>query len=779
MLKPDQNSRSTSSSPDPTEQIDMTTMMVVKRNGKLEPVSFDKITRRIVNLSKDLYNVDAIAVSQKVVAGLFHQVDTHKLDDLASEISAYLTTTHPEYSTLAARISVSNLHKMTDEGMGPILNFLNDNTREFIEKNIEKINSEIDYQKDFDYDFFGYKTLLKSYLLKDPETKKTVERPQTLLMRISAAIHAYDGDVDACLESYKYMSNGFFTHATPTMFNAGTKFHQLASCFLMTMKEDSIEGIFSTVKDCALISKSAGGIGISISNIRSRGASINSTNGESSGITPMLQVLNYTARYVDQGGGKRKGAFAAYLEPSHPDIEEFLELKKNHGKEELRARDLFYGLWISDLFMKRVEANEEWSLFCPSKCPDLIELYGEEYEKRYIEYESMNLQVRKISAQKLWFQILDSQMETGTPYMLYKDSANKKSNQKNLGTIKCSNLCTEIIEYSDENETAVCNLASIALPKFVQNGKFNFEELGKVVEIVTGNLNKVIDQNLYPLETTKVSNNRHRPIGIGVQGLADVFLMLHIPFECDQAQKLNSEIFETIYYHSLKKSCILAQKFGPYDSFGGSPASQGILQFDMWENKETSKDLNLDWANLKSDIVKFGIRNSLLVAPMPTASTSQILGNNECFEPITSNIYLRRVLAGEFPVVNKHLICFLKKKGSWNPEVANEIIKNKGSVQTLDCLSEYDKQVFKTVWEVKMKSVIDMAAERGRFIDQSQSMNLFMDYPTHKRLSSMHFYAWKKGLKTGMYYLRTKPATDALQVTVCSRDNKDCAACSA
>jgi len=776
MLKSDQNSSSTSSSPDP---IDMTTMMVVKRNGKLEPVSFDKITKRINNLSNDLSNVDSIAVSQKVVAGLFHRVETHQLDDLASEISAYMTTTHPEYSTLAARISVSNLHKMTDDGMQPILEFLNDSTREFIEKNMDKINSEIDYQKDFEYDFFGYKTLLKSYLLKDPETKKTVERPQTLLMRISAAIHAYDEDIEACIESYKYMSEGFFTHATPTMFNAGTKFNQLASCFLMTIKSDSIEGIFSTVKDCALISKSAGGIGISISNVRSRGSSIKSTNGESSGIVPMCQVFNNTARYVDQGGGKRKGAFAVYLEPSHPDIEEFLELKKNHGKDELRARDLFYGLWISDLFMKRVEANEEWSLFCPSKCPDLIELYGEEYEKKYVEYENLGLHVKKISAQKLWFQILDSQMETGTPYMLYKDSANKKSNQKNLGTIKCSNLCTEIIEYSDENETAVCNLASIALPKFVENGKFNFEKLGKVVEVVTGNLNKVIDQNLYPLETTFVSNNKHRPIGIGVQGLADVFLMLHIPFECEEAQKLNSEIFEVIYYHSLKKSCMLAKKNGPYESFGGSPASHGILQFDMWENKETSKDLNFDWAQMKSDIIKFGLRNSLLVAPMPTASTSQILGNNECFEPITSNIYLRRVLAGEFPIVNKHLICFLKNKGHWNPTVSNEIIKNKGSVQSLDCLTDYDKQVFKTVWEVKMKSVIDMAAERGRFIDQSQSMNLFMDYPTHKRLSSMHFYAWKKGLKTGMYYLRTKPAADALQVTVCSRENKDCAACSA
>lgn len=776
MFNSDQNSRSNVSSPDVP---DMTTMMVVKRNGNEEPVSFDKITKRINNLSKDLTNVDSIIVSQKVVAGLFHKVETHQLDDLASEISAYMTTSHPEYSILAARISVSNLHKMTDRGMQPILGLLNDCTRNFIEKNIETINSSIDYNKDFEYDFFGYKTLLKSYLLKDPNTKKTIERPQTLLMRVSASIHAWDEDLDACLESYKYMSDGYFTHATPTMFNAGTNFNQLASCFLMTVKSDSIEGIFSTVKDCALISKSAGGIGISISNVRSRGSTIKSTNGESSGILPMCQVFNHTARYVDQGGGKRKGAFAVYLEPSHPDIEEFLELKKNHGKDELRARDLFYGLWISDLFMKRVEANEDWSLFCPSKCPDLIELYGEEYERKYIEYESKNMQTKTISAQKLWFQILDSQMETGTPYMLYKDSANRKSNQKNLGTIKCSNLCTEIIEYSDENETAVCNLASIALSKFVSGKKFDFEKLGNVVEVVTGNLNKVIDQNFYPLETTKVSNNKHRPIGIGVQGLADVFFELHIPFESPEAQKLNSEIFECIYYYALKKSCSLAKKYGPYESFGGSPASQGILQFDMWENKETSKDLGFDWDTLRSDIIKFGIRNSLLLAPMPTASTSQILGNNECFEPITTNIYLRRVLAGEFPVVNKHLIKFLKEKGFWNSKVSNEIIKNKGSVKSLDCLSDYDKQVFKTVWEIKMKSVIDMAAERGRFIDQSQSMNLFMDYPTHKKLSGMHFYAWKKGLKTGMYYLRTKPASDALQVTVCDKETRECTSCSA
>ena len=758
---------------------DMTTMMVCKRSDELEPVSFDKIIKRIANLSNDLENVDPIVVAQKVVAGLFHGVKTSQLDDLAAEVAAYMTTIHPEYSALAARISVSNLHKMTSPGIECIFQFLNDKTLAFMKKHKERIESEIMFEKDFEYDFFGYKTLSKSYLLKDMETKDIIERIQTMLMRISCAIHCESDNIDLCIETYKYMSSGYFTHATPTMFNAGTKFHQLASCFLMTVKDDSIDGIFGTIKDCALISKSSGGIGVSISNVRSKGSNIKSTNGVSSGIVPMCQVFNNTARYVDQGGGKRKGAIAMYLETSHPDIEEFLDLKKNHGKDEMRARDLFYGLWISDLFMKRVEGDKDWSLFCPSKCPDLIELYGDEYEKRYEYYEENGYAVKTVSAQKLWFAILDSQMETGTPYMLYKDAANEKSNQKNLGTIKCSNLCTEIIEYSDENETAVCNLASIALPKFVVDGKFDFEKLGAVVEVVTRNLNNVIDENLYPLDTTKVSNNKHRPIGIGVQGLADVFLKLHVPFESDIAKKINSEIFECIYYYSLQQSCKLAEKNGSYESYEGSPVSKGILQFDMWEDKTTSKDLALDWHGLRQKIAKHGLRNSLLIAPMPTASTSQILGNTECFEPITSNIYLRRVLAGEFPVVNKYLIKHLKSIDHWNPQVADQIIHDKGSVQNLTCLSDYDKDVYKTVWEIKMKSVIDMAADRGRFIDQSQSMNLFMDYPTHKRLSSMHFYAWKKGLKTGMYYLRTKPAADALQVTVCNRDNKDCASCSA
>lgn len=758
---------------------DMTSMMVTKRNGKLVPVSFDKITNRIKTVCSDLENVDPIVVSQKVVAGLYHGVKTSELDDLTSETAAYMTTIHPEYSILAARIAVSNLKKMTSGSVECIFEYLNETTKKFMEENIEKLNNSLIFDNDYKYDYFGYKTISKSYLLRNTETKEIIERPQILLMRVSAAIHARKKDLDLCLETYKYMSEGYFTHATPTMFNAGTKFQQLASCFLMTVKDDSIEGIFSTIKDCALISKSAGGIGVSISNVRSKGSIIHSSNGVSSGITPMCQVFNNTARYVDQGGGKRKGAIAMYIEPSHPDIEEFLELRKNHGKDELRARDLFYALWIPDLFMKRVENNADWSLFCPYTCPDLNDLYGDEYEKKYCEYESKNLQVRKISAQKLWFQILDAQMETGTPYMLYKDSANKKSNQKNLGTIKCSNLCTEIMEYSSSEETAVCNLASIALPKFLKDSKMDYEELGKVVRIVTRNLNNIIDENRYPLESTKTSNFSHRPIGLGVQGLADVFLTLHIPFESDEAKKINKEIFECIYYNALFQSCEMAKVDGPYKSFGGSPASQGILQFDMWDTCEFSETLNYDWAALKSEIVKYGLRNSLLVAPMPTASTSQILGNTECFEPITSNIYLRRVLSGEFPVVNKFLIKYLKKIGHWNSNVSETIVKDKGSVQNLDCLSDYDKEVFKTVWEIKMKSVIDMAADRGRFIDQSQSMNLFMDYPTHKRLSSMHFYAWKKGLKTGMYYLRTKPATDALQVTVCNMKNKECASCSA
>jgi len=757
------------------------TMMVTKRNGKLVAVSFDKIIARISKLCFKLENVDPIIISQKVVAGLYHGVKTSKLDELAAETAAYMSTVHPEYSRLAARIAVSNMHKMTNSCISSIFEFLNVQTREFMEEFKDVINEELgDYKKDFNYDYFGYRTLSKSYLLRDKVTDAILERPQCMLMRISCAIHAKQKNIDLCLETYNYMSNGYFTHATPTMFNAGTKSQQLASCFLNVMKDDSIDGIFSTIRDFALISKSSGGIGSSISNIRCKGSKINSSNGTSSGIVPMCRVINNTATYVDQGGGKRKGAIALYLEPWHGDIEDFLELRKNHGNEEMRARDLFYALWIPDLFMKRVENNEEWSLFCPSKCPDLPNLVGKEFDEKYELYESQGIYVKKIPAQKLWFQILDSQMETGTPYMLYKDAANLKSNQKNLGTIKCSNLCTEIIEYSDSNETAVCNLASIALPKFAnEDGSFNFKELGKVVQIVTRNLNIIIDENLYPLESTYVSNNRHRPIGLGVQGLADLFMMMHIPFESDSAKKLNSEIFECIYYNALIMSCKLSKLHGPYETFKGSPASMGILQFDMWEDSSTSEDLNYDWTTLKSNIQESGLRNSLLVAPMPTASTAQILGNSECFEPITSNLYVRRVLSGEFPVVNKYLVNYLKKIDKWNVDTCQKIIENKGSVQDLEFLDDNAKEVFKTVWEIKMKNVIDMAADRGKFIDQSQSMNLFMDYPTHKRLSSMHFYAWKRGLKTGMYYLRTKPATDALQVTVSPSSISGCESCSA
>ncbi len=760
---------------------EMTTMMVLKRDGRHEPVSFDKITVRIEklkNLNVVLENVDSILIAQKVVAGLRHGVKTSELDDLASECSEYMSTIHPEYSVLASRIAISNMHKSTVGSMSSIVNLLNPVVLEFVKTHMDVMDKEIgDCEKDYNYSYIGFKTLKKSYLMKDPKTDQCLERMQVMLMRISATFHSISGgNIDECLKSYRLMSEGYFTHATPTMFNAGTNFQQLASCFLLTVKSDSIEGIADTWKRCALISKSAGGIGVSITNVRCNGSKIHSSNGHSRGIVPMARVFNEIAAYVDQGGGKRKGAFALYIEPWHGDIEEFLDLKKNRGKEELRARDLFYGLWIPDLFMKRVESNSDWSLFCPEKCKDLADLYGLEFEERYLYYETNGYAIKKVAAQSIWTAIIDSQIETGTPYMLYKDACNEKSNQKNLGTIKNSNLCTEIVEYSDPDEIAVCNLASIALPKFYNNGVFDFDKLGEVVKVVTNNLNNVIDCSSYPLEETKHSNSKHRPIGLGVQGLADLFFEFNIPFDSDEARKLNRDIFEHIYYYALKTSCELSKKHGSYSSFKGSPASKGILQFDMWGVEPSN---SLDWTQLKSDIIKYGLRNSLLVAPMPTASTAQILGNTECFEPITSNMYTRRVLSGEFTVVNKYLIKYLQSIGMWNSQVRDEIIKKNGSVQSLTFMSDEAKKVFRTVWEMKMKSIIDMAADRGAFIDQSQSMNLFMETPSHQKITSMHFYGWKKGLKTGMYYLRTRPASDAIKVTCSLKNRGDCEACSA
>ncbi len=751
-------------------------MLVVKRDASEELVSFDKITARISQLCYGLSAVDPVLVAQKVVAGIYNRVQTSALDDLAAETAAYMTITHPQYSRLAARISVSNLHKMTSDRMDVIFPFLNECTIEFIKKHDDEIHSALNFQRDFEYDYFGVKTLMKSYLLRDHKSGKLVERIQTMLMRVSCGIHAPKNDLKRCLETYELLSMKYFTHATPTMFNAGTPFPQLASCFLLTMIEDSIEGIFDTLKRCALISKYAGGIGISVSNIRAKGSVIRGTNGTSNGLTPLARVYDAVARYVDQGGGRRKGSIAFYMEPHHADIYDFLELKRNTGKEELRARDLFYALWISDLFMKRVEADETWSLFCPNDCPDLVDLWGEAYEARYKEYETRGLARKQIRAQDLWKVILESQVETGTPYILYKDAVNRKSNHQHLGTIRCSNLCTEIVEFSSANEVAVCNLASIALPKCVEDDKFNYNKLREIVHVVTYNLNSVIDANFYPVPEARRSNMMHRPIGIGVQGLADVFIMLKLPFASEQAKDINKLIFETIYFAALEASCALSKQDGPYDSWENSPTHKGILQFDMWN--VTPSEM-WDWNTLRDDIRRHGLRNSLLVAPMPTASTAQILGNNECFEPYTSNIYNRRVLAGEFAVVNNHLIHELELRNLWTPEVRRRIIQNNGSVQSIEEIPSEVRELFKTTWELKMRDVIDMAADRGAFIDQSQSMNLFLRDPSKAKLGSMHMYTWKKGLKTGMYYLRTQAAADAIQVTVCSRTDAECTSCSA
>mmetsp|Transcript_989 Transcript_989/g.1566 ORF Transcript_989/g.1566 Transcript_989/m.1566 type:complete len:856 (-) Transcript_989:924-3491(-) len=771
-------------------------MFVIKRNGKHQEVHFDKITSRITKLSYGLNPdfCDPVLVAQKVAAGVYKGVTTTELDELAAETAAAMTSTHPDYACLAARIAVSNLHKSTTKSFVECIKIMYshvnaknndpapliaDDVYAVIMQHAERLDNEIRYDRDFDYDYFGFKTLERSYLLRIDD--KVIERPQHMLMRVSVGIHK--DDIESAIQTYHLMSERWFTHASPTLFNSGTPHPQLSSCFLLCMKNDSIEGIYDTLKECATISKSAGGIGLSIHNIRATGSYIRGTNGKSNGIVPMLRVFNDTARYVDQGGGKRKGAFAIYMEPWHADMFDWLDLRKNHGKEEGRARDLFYGLWVNDLFMQRVEANEDWSMFCPNEAPGLADCWGEKFDELYTRYEREGRAKRTVRAQQLWFAVLEAQIETGNPYILYKDACNRKSNQQNLGTIKCSNLCTEIIEFTSPEETAVCNLASIALPRFVRergaereregkklvgsldapNRYFDFDKLAEVTAHVTKNLNKIIDINFYPVETARRSNMRHRPIGMGVQGLADTFILLGMPFDSPEAQQLNREIFECVYFAGLRASMELAKVEGTYETYPGCPVSKGVLQHDMWGVKAPSE--RWDWDGLRANIATHGVRNSLLVAPMPTASTSQILGNNECFEPYTSNIYVRRVLSGEFTVVNQHLLHDLNRMGLWNPDLKNELVAANGSVAELD-LDENLKALYKTVWEIKQRVLVDMAADRGAFIDQSQSFNVFMPDPNFGKLTSLHFYAWKKGLKTGMYYLRTRAAADAIKFTV-------------
>ncbi len=779
-------------------------MLVIKRDGRLESVKFEKISSRIEKLCYGLntHFVSSIEVAKKVIIGLYDKVSTTELDNLAAETAASMVSSHPHYAILAARISVSNLHKTTSksfyntikrlyEYVNPITgenaSLIDSKVYHVIKQNAAKLDATIVYERDFEYDYFGFKTLEKSYLMRI--NNKIVERPQHMIMRVAVGIHRED--IDLAIETYNLMSEKWFTHATPTLFNSGTPKPQLSSCFLLTMKEDSIDGIYDTLKDCAKISQSAGGIGLSIHNIRATGSYIKGTNGISNGIVPMLRNFDMTARYVDQGGGKRKGSFAIYLEPWHADVYAFLDLRKNHGKEEMRARDLFYALWIPDLFMKRVEQDGDWSLFCPNEATGLSDCYGKDFETLYNKYEKENKARKIVKAQDLWFSILDAQIETGTPFMLYKDAANEKSNQKNLGTIKSSNLCTEIIEYTSPDEIAVCNLASVSLPKFVKNKpsmdgimkedsllpntektdsanrtfkkEFDHKKLFDIVYTITKNLNKVIDVNYYPVEAAKRSNIRHRPIGIGVQGLADAFLKLRYPFESPEATKLNKEIFETIYFAAMTASKDIAIKEGAYTSYEGSPVSKGIFQFDMWGVTPSDR---WNWENLKKEVKKHGIRNSLLVAPMPTASTSQILGNNECFEPYTSNIYTRRVLSGEFIVVNKYLLNDLTKLGLWNEEMKSMLIAHNGSIQNIDNIPQNIKYLYKTVWEISQKAIINMAADRGAYICQSQSLNIHIQNANVSKLTSMHFYTWKKGLKTGMYYLRTKSAVDAIKFTI-------------
>ena len=761
-------------------------MQVVNRKGEREDVRFDAILEKLSGLTNGLDTnwVDAANLTKLTIEGLYDGVTTRELDQLAAETAASLASHHPDYSKLAARICVDDLHRSTKETFSEVITDLRDfidpesgehaplisqEVYDIIMANKATLDNYVDYDRDFNYDYFGFKTLERSYLLK--LNGEVAERPQHMLMRVAVGIH--HDNIEKALETYDLMSQGFFTHATPTLFNSGTPTPQMSSCFLLTMQDDSLVGIYDTLKQCALISKSAGGIGLSIHHIRSKGSYIKGTNGESNGIVPMLRVFNDTARYVDQGGGKRKGSIAIYLEPWHPDIIQFLDLRKNHGKEELRARDLFYALWTPDLFMERVEQNADWSFFCPNECPGLQDAYGEEFKQLYESYEAQGLARETVPARTVWDKVVEAQIETGTPYMLYKDSANMKSNQKNLGTIRSSNLCTEIMEYTSKDEVAVCNLASIALPRFVnqESKQFDFQKLYDVTYHVTGNLNRVIDVNYYPVEEARNSNMRHRPIGLGVQGLADTFAMLGMAFESNEAKALNKEIFETIYFASCTASKDAAIVEGPYSSFKGSPASQGILQFDLWNMNEHSG--RWDWESLKGEIVEHGMRNSLLLAPMPTASTSQILGNNECFEAFTSNLYVRRTLSGEFVVTNKHLIKDLIDLGLWSLEMKDEILRHKGSIQAIAGIPDHIKELYKTTWEIKQKNVIDMAADRGAYIDQSQSMNIHMIDANPAKVTSMHFYGWRKGLKTGMYYLRTKAAADAIQFTVEQKKAQD------
>ncbi len=753
-------------------------MLVLKRDGHRESVKFDKITARVEKLcyGLDPKFVNPVEVAMKVINGLYDGVSTIELDNLAAEIAASMTTRHPDFAKLAARIAVSNLHKVTsksfsntmkrlytyvDPKTGQNAPLISKETWKVIHENAAELDEAVLYDRDFSYDYFGFKTLERSYLMRIDG--KVVERPQHLLMRVAVGIHGEN--IPAAIETYHLLSEKWFTHATPTLFNAGTPKPQLSSCFLLTMKDDSIDGIYDTLKQTAKISQSAGGIGLSIHNVRAKGSYIKGTGGTSNGIVPMLRNFDMTARYVDQGGGKRKGSFAIYLEPWHADVFDFLELKKNHGKEEMRARDLFYAMWIPDLFMKRIEDNEMWSLFCPNEAPGLADCWGEDFERLYEKYEKEGKYRKQIKAQDLWFEILEAQIETGTPYMLYKDAANRKSNQKHLGTIKSSNLCTEIIEYTSPDEVAVCNLASIALPKFVtEDGKFDHQKLYEITKVVTRNLNKVIDVNYYPVIEAKNSNMRHRPIGIGVQGLADVFILLRMPFDSPEARGLNTDIHETIYFAAMESSMELATEHGTYESYKGSPVSKGIFQFDMWGVTPSSG--RWDWTTLKQEVKKNGVRNSLLLAPMPTASTSQILGNNECFEPYTSNIYTRRTLSGEFIIANKHLMKDLISAGLWSESMRQKLVAANGSVQKIAEIPQNLKDIYKTVWEISQKAIIDMSADRGAYICQSQSLNIHLTDPNFGKLTSMHFYAWKKGLKTGMYYLRSTAAADAIKFTV-------------
>lgn len=753
-------------------------MYVIKRSGAKEPVMFDKITERVHKLCYGLnaQYVNAQKLTMAVVRGIYDGVSTSQLDELAAQTAASMTSIHPDYAVLAARIAVSNLHKNTKKKFSEVAydlfhyvqketgdhaGLIAEDVFKIIQDNAAELDAAIVHARDSSYDYFGFRTLEKSYLLKIDG--KIVERPQHMIMRVAVGIHK--NDIASAINTYNLMSEKWFTHATPTLFNAGTPKPQLSSCFLLTTQGDSIDGIFDTLKQCAQISKSAGGIGLSIHNIRANGSYIKGTNGTSNGIVPMLKVFNDTARYVDQGGGKRKGAFAVYLEPWHADIMEFLDLKKNNGKEEMRARDLFYGLWIPDLFMKRLKKGEMWSLMCPNECPGLADTHSDAFEKLYTQYESEGKFKKQIPASEVWLKIISLQIETGNPYILYKDHANRKSNQQNLGTIKSSNLCTEIIEYTAPDEVAVCNLASLALNKYVKEDKtYDFEKLAEVTATVTRNLNKIIDVNYYPVPEAKKSNLRHRPIGIGVQGLADAFILMRFPFDSPEAKKLNRDIFETIYYSAMKTSIELAKEEGAYETFEGSPLSHGIFQFDLW-NVDPGNGRH-DWDSLREDVKKFGARNSLLLAPMPTASTSQILGNNEAFEPYTSNIYMRRVNSGDFIIVNKHLLKDLVELGLWNETMKNKIIAADGSIQNIEEIPQFLRDLYKTVWEIKQKVIIDMAADRGAFICQSQSMNIHLEAANNKNLSSMHMYAWEQGLKTGTYYLRTKAAISAQKITV-------------